>query len=250
MNIKPFVIILVGGKSSRFSSNLSIEKDFIPKSLSIINGKSILMNIIENFTKHGFTKFVLPLGHYKKNFLEILKKEAKKNIKIILKKNNIEFLNNELEIYLVNTNKQDNKATRILKCLKLFNKQDFIVTYGDALGNVNFGKMHKIFKKSSKKCLAASYNISSQYGHFLSIKNKIFYKEKPVLNDPINIGYFFFKKNAIDAFIKYNHLDLENGIIKKLSIISQIEIYLHKGFWKSMDTFKEYEELKRIYESK
>ena len=102
---KPCVIILIGGKSSRFSKTKLIKKNFVPKSLSKINNKSVLLNIIEHFVKNGFTKFILPLGYYKNLFVKRLTAETKTKFKINLFKNKINFKDNELEIFFVKTKK-------------------------------------------------------------------------------------------------------------------------------------------------
>ena len=97
-------------------------------------------------------------------------------------------------------------------------------------------------------CLAAGYKVSSQYGHYYANKKIKRFIEKPLLNNPINIGYFFFKKSIINSFSRSHKKDLENGIIKSLYEKNNLEIFLHKGFWKSVDSYKEYEDLKKIYE--
>ena len=152
---KPTVIILAGGKSSRFSIIGKNDKNFTPKSLSLINGKSILMNIIEHFLKHGFRKFVIPLGYYKEDFIHKITKEAGNKIKLNLYNKSIDIKDNSPEIFLVKTLKNDNKAERVYKCLKKLGDKDIIVSYGDALGNINLNKMNKIFIQSKKKCLIA-----------------------------------------------------------------------------------------------
>ena len=246
--MKPPVIILVGGKSSRFFTNNKKDKNFIPKSLSFIKGKSILMNIIEHFLKHGFKKFLLPLGHYKHNFIKQISKEAKNKIKINNNSSKIEFRDNAPEIYFVHTLKKDNKAVRVLKCLSILGIKNIVVTYGDALGNVNLNKMNKLFHQSKKMCLAAGYHIASQYGHFAKKSDQILFEEKPIFKDPINIGFFFLKKETLKYFKTYYRNDLEGGILKKIANNKELEIYFHKGFWKSVDTYKEYEDLKKFYE--
>ena len=245
---KPTVIILVGGKSSRFSIIGKNDKNFTPKSLSLINGKSILMNIIEHFLKYGFRKFVIPLGHYKEDFIHKITKEAGNKIKLNFYNKSIDIKDNSPEIFLLKTLKNDNKAERVYKCLKKLGDKDIIVSYGDALGNINLNKMNKIFIQSKKKCLIAGYYIASQYGHLKKERNRILFEEKPILENPISIGYFFIKKEILRYFKTDRKKDLEKGIIKKLTEMNEVQIYIHSGFWKSVDTYREYTDLKKLYE--
>ena len=57
-----------------------------------------------------------------------------------------------------------------------------------------------------------------------------------------NIGYFFFKKEALKYFFKHSSKDLEMGIVKKIAMERKLFVYKHKGFWKSVDTQKNVKE--------
>ena len=87
----------------------------------------------------------------------------------------------------------------------------------------------------------------SQYGHYSIKNNKVIeIVEKPLIKNMVNIGYFFFKKEAVNIFKKYRNLDLENGIIKKFINNNKMNVFQHKKFWKSVDTLKDLIELKNF----
>ena len=60
-------VILCGGKGSRFSQ---ITEN--PKQLSLLNKKPLIMHIIDHFFKFGLNDFILPLGHKKNMFFNLI----------------------------------------------------------------------------------------------------------------------------------------------------------------------------------
>ena len=93
-----------------------------------------------------------------------------------------------------------NKLNRINKSLKFLNKSNlFGVCYGDIFANINFKKQLTLFKKKNILAVLTSFNERSPYGHLkIDKKNRIIsFIEKPIMNNPINIGFYFFKKKFI-----------------------------------------------------
>ena len=141
----------------------------------------------------------------------------------------------------------------VINKLKL---KEFAISYGDGVGDVKINNLYKKHMKS--KCIAscAAVQPTSQYGHFIfrkkTKKNDIYtndvidFIEKPIINDWVNIGYFFFKKESINFFLKYYKDDLEMGIIKRIAKKNKLLIHKHYGFWKSVDTQKDVKELSKI----
>ena len=86
----------------------------------------------------------------------------------------------------------------------------------------------------------------SQYGIFKydkSKKNVLDFIEKPIINQWANIGYFFIKQQGIKYIRKYKKNDLEMGAMKKIARLNKLHVYKHNGFWKSVDTQKDAQEL-------
>lgn len=233
------VIILVGGFGSRFSS---INEP--PKQLEKINNTYILMHIINRLKKFGFNHFIFPLGH-KKEFFEKFFRNKKNNLKFrfnILqnKKNNKDFDKKKINISFFDAGKKTNKLNRIYKSLKYVQNENFIVTYGDDIANIDYDKLIKKYKKV-KKPIVTIFKKKSQYGHVLiNFKNKDVLKfiEKPPHQYPINIGNYIFNKKIITRFRREKY-ELENDllpILVKKKMLSSIE---HKGFFYSINDKKE-----------
>tara|TARA_B100001175_G_C19477426_1_gene625147 strand:+ start:719 stop:1483 length:765 start_codon:yes stop_codon:yes gene_type:complete len=239
------VIILLGGKGSRFSN---IDQE--PKQLVRLNKNSLLASILLYYKKYKLNYFILPLGYKKEYFIKYFnnKKNIKKYSFNILNKNNDKIKSGHINIQIFNARKNSTKLYRIFKSLKYFESNHFLVTYGDGLANINFNKQLFKLRKKQNHNIVTVFKIRSQYGHVnFSKKLKVLsFKEKPYLNLPINIGYYVF--NRFD-FIKYfNKRDeLETKFLPKLVKKNLLSIYEHKGFFFNIDNKKDLEQVKNKF---
>ena len=246
------VILLVGGKGTRLS-NIQRKEKQCPKALQKINSSVLIAYSMSNFIKYNYNNFILPIGFYKNFFFNFFKNKkffCGKKCKVFFSSNDyIKALtenHNLINILLLYTGLNVNKANRVVKVINKLNLQEFILSYGDGVGDINLNKLCKEHKKSKCFMTAAGIIPRSQYGHFIfDKKNKIVvdYLEKPKLSNWANIGYFFVKKEAIRYFMKYKNNDLEAGVVKRIAKDKKLLLYEHKGFWKSVDTLKDLYEL-------
>lgn len=227
-------IVLVGGKGSRFSNIKSP-----PKHLAKVAGETIISRIINLLIKNSIDEIIFPLGYKKKfyyKFFKSKKNQKKYNFTLQKKKET-----NKVNIKLFNAGLRSSKLLRIFKSLKYLKSEDFLVTYGDGLADINIVKLYKIYSKNNKqKALISTLKKRSQYGHIIINKNKTVKKfvEKPLLTDPINIGYFIFNKKLFRLF--FNKKDeLENEFLDNLIKKKMLKSFEHKGYFYSIDDKKD-----------
>ena len=236
-------IILLGGIGSRYS-----KLNEPPKQLIKISRKTLLENILEGFIKNDISIFIFPLGNKKKFFLDFFKKKKK----ILDRKLNVisspRFVRQScVNIILFDSGRASSKLTRIKKSLNYSNLNNFFVTYGDGLANINFFKYKKRILKSNKNFFVVK-KIKSQYGHLIldNSKNLKSFIEKPLMNDPVNIGYYFFNKKSFIS--NYNsNFELESKFINKLIRRKQIDSFYHDGYFFNIDKKIDLANLKKNY---
>ena len=257
------IIILVGGKNTRLK-NLNNQKYNIPKALKKINSKHLIFHVIENYLDNNFRNFILSVGNYKLKFYKFFQNLNKKikGRKVNIFFNPSEYLrsikNNKdnINILLFYTGVKSNKAERVRKIINFMKFENFGVSYGDGVGNVNINKLYKKHINNKLIGSCAAIRAKSQYGHFIFNKNFFNHKtdeqiatdfvEKPLLSLWVNIGYFFFKKESLPYFNKYYKNDLEMGVVRKMAKNKTLMIYKHKKFWKSVDTQKDVIKLSKL----
>ena len=73
--------------------------------------------------------------------------------------------------------------------------------------------------------------------------------EKPDLNTGVvNGGYFMFNREFLEYTTDDDGEMLESDALQRLTKDGQLNYYLHKGFWRGMDTYREYVELNGLWD--
>jgi glucose-1-phosphate cytidylyltransferase len=243
------VVILCGGMGTR----LREETEYKPKPLVEVGGKPILWHIMKHYSHYGCKDFILCLGYkgemIKDYFLNY--KTQHNNFTIALKKGNVILHNtdddDDWNITCVDTGQESLTGERLLRIKEFIgNDEEFMVTYGDGVSNVNINELLAFHKQKGKIGTITGIKPVSKYGLLkINQENTITeFVEKPVLNDRINGGYIIFNK-AI-----FQHLDndmFEFTTLPMLAKQEQLALYLHEGFWQCMDTYRDYLHLNKIW---
>ena len=224
-------VILAGGYGTRLAEETKIK----PKPLVKIGNKPIIWHIIKIYYHYGVKDFIICLG-YKGH---LLKKELNKlNHK---KKWNIEYVETGLNTMT------GGRVKRIKKYIG--NDQNFYLSYGDGLSDVNINKLTKFHLDKKKIATLTAVKYKNPKGVLIiDSKSKIkLIKEKPI--EYINGGFFVLSKK-IFSYINNDKNIFEKNCLPKLAKIKELQAFKHNGFWGCMDTMREKKELNKIYKSK
>lgn len=224
-------VILAGGYGTRLAEETKIK----PKPLVKIGNKPIIWHIIKIYYHYGVKDFIICLG-YKGH---LLKKELNKlNHK---KKWNIEYVETGLKTMT------GGRVKRIKKYIG--NDQNFYLSYGDGLSDVNINKLTKFHSDKKKIATLTAVKYKNPKGVLIiDSKSKIkLIKEKPI--EYINGGFFVLSKK-IFSYLNNDKNIFEKNCLPKLAKIKQLQAFKHNGFWGCMDTMREKKELNKIYKSK
>lgn len=246
------VVILCGGIGYR----LKEETEFKPKPMVFIGNKPILWHIMKIYSHYGYNEFIIALG-YKGDYIKDYFLNQKYSIdnftlntkdgSILLHKNN-EMGRDDFKITLVDTGQETLPGERVLRIKDFIPEtdEDFMVTYGDGVANVNIGKLVKFHKSHGLIGTVTGVHPRSKFG-LLSVDKNGFaqsFREKPILSEWINGGFMVFKK----GFFSYLHKgEFEHPAIKRLLSRKQLAVYTHNGFWHSMDTYPDVDNLNKLW---
>ena len=222
------IVILCGGLGSR----LAEETKLMPKPMVRIGSLPIIRHIINYYKSFGFNEFILATG-YKKNILENYFKKEKK-IKCIFTGNNTL------------------TGGRLLRLKKYFSKnENFMLTYGDGLSNVDLKKLLKFHLKHKKIATLTSVKPPARFGEVFISGNRVSkFEEKSQLNQNwINGGFFVFNEK-IFKYIKHDLKMLEREPFKKLTQKRELMAFKHFGFWQCMDTMRDKKILNKLLKEK
>ena len=247
------VIILCGGTGTR----LKEETEFKPKPMVYIGNKPIVWHIMKMYASHGFNEFILALG-YKADYI----KDFFLNQKAFTSDFTLDTTTHQAEYYLENREEIDNfKITfvdtgvdtmpgeRILRCKQYIPKEDrfFMVTYGDGVSDIDIKKLLRFHERQQTIGTITGIHPRSKYG-VVAIKNNGLveaFNEKPMLTDWVNGGFMVFDKRMFQ-YLKQG--ETEHPCLQRLARKKQLSLYKHSNFWFCMDTYKEVEELNKLWQ--
>jgi glucose-1-phosphate cytidylyltransferase len=246
------VVILCGGAGTR----LREQTEFIPKPMVQVGGMPILWHIMKIYSHYGFDDFILCLGYkgdaVKDYFLNYKWMANDFTLNLKSRKEHVIHYDHPMEdwnITFADTGLDTNTGSRVKKIEKyLGDCDDFMVTYGDGVGDIDLRKLAVFHKKSGKIATITAVHPTSKYG-IVSVENNVVtsYRQKPQLEGLINAGFFVFKQEMLD-YLNRKDIPVEEPF-PKLAAKKQLAAFTHEGFWHCMDTYQDYTRLNEIYKS-
>ncbi|KKQ75976.1 MAG: Glucose-1-phosphate cytidylyltransferase [Parcubacteria group bacterium GW2011_GWC1_38_6] len=248
-NIK--TIILSGGTGYR----LKEETEFKPKPMVEIGGKPILWHIMKIYEHFGFRDFIIALG-YKGNLIKdyfVNKKYYDDDFTLYTDTHKIQHLHRQVKDYFnitfVDTGLETLTGERVRRLKKYIKEDNFMVTYGDGLADINIKKLMKFHQDNKKIGTVTGVYPKLRYGGLESDKKNLVsvFEMKTRVRQLINGGFMVFKKEVFKQ-IKPNSVieDVYFPLIRK----KQLALYEHKGFFQSMDTYQDMTDLNEMWRKK
>ena len=223
-----------------------------------IGGKPILWHIMKHYSYYGHHHFILALGYkgeYVKNYFY--------NYRIFSNDFTIEMhpekepqihgLSDEShwEITLVDTGLNTLKGGRIKRLERYVKSDNFHLTYGDGVSNVNLNELDRFHMKHGNIGTITGVHPPSRFGEMLiEGDNVIHFEEKPQLSTGIiNGGFFVFNRKFFDYLTSDDKCDFEFGPLQRIASEKELKVFKHDGFWQCMDTIRERDYLNSLWES-
>jgi glucose-1-phosphate cytidylyltransferase len=251
------VVILCGGMGTRIRDvNENIPKPMIP-----IGGKPILWHIMKIYSHYGFNHFILCLG-YKGEIIKdfFLNYYAMVNdVTVDLSKpDSYTYHNNkDLEnwrVTLVDTGANTMTGARVARIMRfLSGHENFMLTYGDGLADIDILKLFSFHESHSKLVTVTGVHPASRFGEMAVTSDGAVtsFAEKPQVSEGrINGGFFIIRAGFIDKYLSEDpHLILEQYPLTQCAKDAQLMAFNHDGYWQPMDTNREYEILNNLWNS-
>ena len=222
------VVILAGG----FGTRLSEETDLIPKPMVKIGDKPILQHIMDYYSGFGHNEFIIALG-YKANLIE----EYFHSLKTP-----------NWNIKLINTGLETSTGGRIKK-LESELQDEFMLTYGDGLSNINIDDLIVHHQRYGKIATVSAVRPPARFGT-IEISNGIvtkFAEKDPQDAGWINGGFFCLNKKVCD-YILDETTSFESEPLNQLVSIQELSAFEHHGWWQPMDTLRDKRTLVSLWE--
>jgi glucose-1-phosphate cytidylyltransferase len=249
------VVILCGGLGTR----LREETEFRPKPMVEIGGRPILWHIMKTYAHYGFREFVLCLG-YRGNAIRdyFLNYEAMSNdftISLGAGGRKIDYHGAHDEqgfrVTLVSTGADTMTGGRVKRIESYIDGDLWMVTYGDGLTDIDIRKLLQFHCSHGKIGTVSAVRPMSRFGilEVTEVGQVEAFAEKPELDGWASAGYFVFDRRFFDYLDGGDSQVMEQGPLTRLVADGQLAAYRHDGFFFAMDTYREHEQLNRMWNS-
>lgn len=247
------VVILAGGLGTR----LREETEFRPKPLVDVGGRPVMWHIMKTYAHYGFHDFIICLG-YRGNMIKdyFLNYEAMNNDFTICLGRQNQIVYHEahheqnFKVTLADTGWESMTGGRVKRIEKYIDCDNFMVTYGDGVADVDINKLVDFHKSHGKLATITAVQPVSRYGILQvdgegSVKKFI---EKPLLDGVASAGYMILNRRIFD-YLGGDDCVLEQEPLQHLAEEGQLMAYRHDGFFFAMDTYREYKYLNELWDN-
>lgn len=248
------VVILAGGLGTRISE----ESAFKPKPMIEIGGMPILWHIMKTYSYYGFNEFIICAG-YKQNVIKEWFSDYflhTSDVTFDFTKGNEVIVHNKhaeaWKVTVVDTGLHTQTGGRVKRIRDYVGDETFLLTYGDAVGDINVKELVEYHKTQGKLGTVSVYNFGQNKGVLDINKDGTVgaFREKSDLDgDLINIGFMVFEPELFD-YIEGDNTIFEKEPMNSLVQNNQLVAYVHKGYWQCMDTLREKQQLEKLWETK
>lgn len=218
------VVILAGGRGTRALPFTSDQ----PKPMLRLAGIPLVEHVMRIYAEQGFEEFVLAIG-YRGDVIEDYVRER------------------ALPWTVRFSNAGDDADTgERLRAAAEMTSGPFLATYADGFGDVDIKSLVEAHRASGRAASLTTVPLRSQYGTVdVDADGAVRgFREKPTLDDMwINGGFFVFEPRVFDS---WTGTSLERDALPVLAEHGELYAYRHRGFWRSVDTFKDLEELESM----
>ena len=248
------VVILAGG----FGTRISEESQFKPKPMIEIGGKPILWHIMKGYSHYGFNEFVICAGYkqhvIKKWFADYFLYNSDITFDFTSGYSDMIVHNQHCEpwkVTVVDTGLNTMTGGRIKRIQPYVGNETFMMTYGDAVCNVDVGRL-LTFHRLHGKIATLTAVLPEQSKGVLDIDEnnsvRAFREKNAKDSAPINAGYMVLGPQIFD-FLKDDTTIFEREPLERVAAMGELKSFIFHGFWQCMDSKREMDMLEKMYAS-
>ena len=211
-------LILCGGKGER----LRPLTESIPKPLVHVKGRPILSYLLDHIQKFGVTDIVIAAGFKAEKIRDFFNDHHRGLRVVIVDSGDVDIIE------------------RVKACAPHL-RDDFILFYGDTLADVDLAKLQEFHYARGAQATITLYPLKSQFGlatldDYADVTR---FEEKPTLDRWINIGNFYFQKQALSWMQDFSSYV---AFLEFLGSEKRLKGYKHDGVHITVNTFRELED--------
>ena len=249
------VVILAGGYGTRIRD----VSDDLPKPMIPIGPYPILWHIMKTYAHFGHKDFIVCVGykgHLIKDFFLNYEAYTRDFTVGFGRKAGITYHGEHDEadwsVTLADTGIRSMTGARISRVRKYVQNEDFLLTYGDGVSDVDITRLIAFHKSHGRVLTVTGVRPPGRFGEMVgTAEGRVAeFNEKPqATGGRISGGFFVASPRLFEYLENREDLIFEREPMRRLVIDGQLMMYEHDGFWQPMDTSREFQLLNALYES-
>ena len=237
-------VILAGGRGTRLTEETTLK----PKPLVEANGKPLIWHIMQNYSRHGITDFIILSGYkgqqIREYFANFWLHQADLTFDLSTPNQEIHKVRGlPWKVTVLDTGTDTNTGGRISR-LKGIVKEDFLLTYGDGISDIDISRLIKKHYEHDNYVTLTAVQPPARFGA-LNLKGELVigFEEKPKGDGAWVNGGFFVVTPKIFDYLGKDSTSLEIDVLPKIAKDQKLGAYKHKGYWQPVDTIRDLHKL-------
>ena len=246
------VVILAGG----FGTRIGEESRLRPKPMIELGGMPILWHVMKLYSHYGFNDFIVCAGYKQHVIKDWFSAYFLHNSDVTF-----DFTGgrNELVVHaqrcepwkvtVVDTGLDTMTGGRIRRVREYIGDERFMMTYGDAVCNVDIGKLLEFHAAHGRIATLTAVRPGQEKGVLDIDENNSVrsFREKSAKDaSPINAGFMVLEPRIFD-YLEGDSTIFERTPLERLSAEGELKSYIFDGFWQCMDSKREHDILEKLY---
>jgi len=245
-------VILAGGLGTRISE----ESHLRPKPMIEIGGRPMLWHVMNIYTHHGVTDFIICLGYrgtmIKEYFANYMLYSS--DVTVDARSGEIIYHRNYAEpwrVTMVDTGAMTMTGGRLKRVARYLDPDDcFCMTYGDGVSDVDIGALVDFHRAHGRLATVTAVTPPGRYGALVTDGDAVTsFTEKPPGDNAIINGGFFVLHPAVIERIDGDDTPWETAPLESLARDGELRAFRHAGFWQAMDTLRDKTMLEALWTS-
>ena len=237
-------VILAGGRGTRLTEETILK----PKPLVEANGKPLIWHIMQNYSRHGITDFIILSGYkgqqIREYFANFWLHQADLTFDLSTPNQEIHKVRGlPWKVTVLDTGTDTNTGGRIAR-LKDIVDEDFLLTYGDGISDIDISSLVKKHKEHDNYVTLTAVQPPARFGA-LNLEGDLVigFEEKPKGDGAWVNGGFFVLTTKIFDYLGGDSSSFEIDALPKVADAGKLGAYKHSGYWQPVDTIRDLQRL-------
>ena len=220
-----------------------------------VGNRPILWHIMKFYSHFGIKDFVLCLGYkgevikdYFRNYQWMCSDVTLRlgpSPKITYHNKHAE---EDWQVTLLDTGATTMTGGRVRRALAHIPEEEFLLTYGDGLCNVDVNAVIKFHREKGGLATLTAVRPSGRFGELSIVDDAVTnFREKPETEAGYINGGFFVLNKGIEKYLADDKTIFEFDALPKMADAVKLHAFRHDGYWQCMDNQREMELLNKLW---